>query len=251
MTELAAAPPAKLGATERRDAWWAGPLATFLGLSSFVVYTTFRAIYNADYEAGSLLSPLYSPLLVWDDMPSWLSPSFLVMWAPGGFRLTCYYYRKAYYRSFALDPPACAVGEPWGDGYKGESTFPLVLQNLHRYFLYASIAVWFFLTYDTIKAFFFHGQFGIGLGSLVLVVNLTLLSGYLFGCHSLRHIVGGNIDCYSCALGGKARHGAWRRASWFNKRHMPFAWFSLVFVCLTDLYIRLVAMGTIQDFRFF
>ena len=28
------------------------------------------------------------------------------------FRLTCYYYRKAYYRSFWLSPPACAVAEP-------------------------------------------------------------------------------------------------------------------------------------------
>ena len=111
--------------------------------------------------------------------------------------------------------------------------------------------VWLFLTYDTIKAFVFEGGFGIGLGSIVLLVNLVLLSGYLFGCHSLRHLIGGNVDCYSCAFAGKARHGAWKRASWFNKRHMGFAWFSLVFVCLTDLYIRLVAMGTIQDFRFF
>ena len=82
-------------------------------------------------------------------------------------------------------------------------------------------------------------------------INLFLLSGYLFGCHSLRHIIGGNVDCYSCAFAGKARHGAWKRVSWFNKRHMNFAWCSLVFVCLTDLYIRLVSMGTITDFRLF
>ena len=41
-----------LGATQRVDAWWAGPVATALGLGAFVVYATFRAFYNADYQLG-------------------------------------------------------------------------------------------------------------------------------------------------------------------------------------------------------
>ena len=63
-----------LGKTERRDAWWAGPLATALVLGGFIVYSTFRAAYNAEYQLGHgtavlpthayLLSPFYSPLLV-------------------------------------------------------------------------------------------------------------------------------------------------------------------------------------------
>ena len=143
------------------------------------------------------------------------------------------------------------MGEVRGDKYKGETAFPFVLQNLHRYFLYGSIVVWGFLTYDTIHAFFFEDGFGIGVGTIVLVVNLVLLSGYWFGCHSLRHLIGGNVDCYSCALAGKARHKAWKGVSWFNKRHMSWAWLSLAFVCVTDLYIRLVSMGTISDLRLF
>ena len=37
-------------------------------------------------------------------------------------------------------------------------------------------------------------SFGIGLGTLVLAVNVVLLGGYTFGCHSLRHLVGGVRD---------------------------------------------------------
>jgi hypothetical protein len=59
----------------------------------------------------------------------------LILWAPGGFRLTCYYYRGAYYKSFWADPPSCAVGEP-RKHYRRERSFPLILQNVHRYYLY-------------------------------------------------------------------------------------------------------------------
>src|SRR5262249_21709232 len=49
------------GSTDRRDAWWAGPAATFVVLSGFVVYATVRALMNRHYAIGELLSPLYSP----------------------------------------------------------------------------------------------------------------------------------------------------------------------------------------------
>ncbi len=111
---------------------------------------------------------------------------------PGGFRLTCYYYRGAYYKSFWADPPACAVSEP-RKTYLGERSFPLILQNSHRYFLRLSYLVWGFLVYDAVKAFFFPNGFGIGIGSIVLVVNVVLLGGYVFGCHAFRHLVGRNI----------------------------------------------------------
>jgi hypothetical protein len=166
-----------------------------------------------------------------------------------GFRTTCYYYRKAYYRSLFMDPPACAVGEPWGKGYRGETFFPLILQNFHRYFLYLALIVLAFLWYDTAKAFDFGGRFGIGLGSIILTVNAVLLSGYLFGCHSFRHLIGGSQDCTNCSRFGKARHGAWKRSSWFNAFHGSWAWASLVFVCVADIYVRLVATGVIHDPR--
>src|SRR5688572_10151642 len=110
------------GATQRRDAWWLQPLATALGLAAFGVYATWAAFQNANYQWGPYLSPMYSPLLDFEWWP--LSPAFLILWAPGGFRLTCYYYRKAYYRSFFLDPAACAVGEPKEHKYCGETKFP-------------------------------------------------------------------------------------------------------------------------------
>jgi len=36
-----------------------------------------------------------------------------------------------------------------------------------------------------------------------------------------------------------------------NHRHMELAWVSLVVVALADVYVRLVASGTIHDPRFF
>ena len=86
----------------------------------------------------------------------WLlfSPALLILWAPGGLRLTCYYYRGAYYKAFWADPPACAVGEP-RKTYLGERSFPLIMQNVHRYFLYLAILFVIVLAIDVWKALWF------------------------------------------------------------------------------------------------
>ena len=178
-----------------------------------------------------------------------MSPALLILGGPLGFRATCYYYRKAYYRAFFLDPPACAVGEGRAHRYRGETAFPLILQNLHRYFLYIALIFLIILWYDAFHAFRFNGRFGIGVGSLVLLANIVLLSLYTFSCHSLRHIVGGKVDCFSCVAFGGARHGAWQRLSFLNEHHMLFAWLSLFSVGLTDFYIRCLATGLIRDIR--
>lgn len=235
------------GATVRRDAWWAELIPVIIVLGGFGVYATWRAFENSYYEWGPYLSPFYSPLL----KPRWwpFSPAMLILGGPLGFRATCYYYRKAYYRSFFLDPPACAVGEPRSHHYRGETAFPLILQNLHRYFLYIALIFLVILWYDAIVAFWFDGRFGVGVGSLVLLANIVLLSLYTFSCHSLRHLVGGKVDCFSCVALGGIRHGAWLRTSFLNEHHMIFAWLSLFSVGLADLYIRLVASGAISDLR--
>ena len=248
----------RLGATERRDAWWLGPLATAVGLGLFGVYATFRAVYNADYDvnqpdAAYLLSPFYSPLIVLPGLPAWLSPAFFILWAPGGFRLTCYYYRKAYYRSFFLDPPACAVGEMRGPGYRGETRL-FLFQNLHRYFLYLALIFLVLLSVDVVWSCIWPTAagghtFGLSVATLVLAANVTLLSLYTFSCHSLRHLVGGNVDCFSCAALGQVRFTAWQGASALNKHHMLFAWMSLFSVGFADFYVWLVASGRITDFR--
>ncbi len=246
------------GETSRRDSWWATPLVTFLGLGSFVVYATWAAFQGDHYHHGPYLSPFYSPELfgashhAWfGPKPSWypdwlpFSPALFILWAPAGFRMTCYYYRGAYYKAFWADPPSCAVGEP-RKGYIGESALPLILQNLHRYFLYVAVLFIFFLGWDAIKAYLFDDGFGIGVGSLVLTLNVILLGGYTFGCHSMRHLVGGRLDCVSES---PTCHTLYKGCSALNKRHMLWAWTSLVGVMFADVYVRLCSMGIWTDYR--
>jgi hypothetical protein len=250
--------------TMRRDAWWLQPLAVLLGFGAFIVYSTWAAFQGEHYTFGPYLSPFYSPELFGSSphawfgprpaaWPGWLpfSPALLILWAPGGFRFTCYYYRGAYYKAFWGDPPACAVGEP-RTTYLGEQRLPLVLQNVHRYFLYLALGFLVVLAWDVWKAMWFTDpatgaeRFGIGVGTLVLLVNVVLLGGYALGCHSLRHLVGGRLDCMSEA---PARACAWRGVSCLNRRHMAWAWCSLFSVGFSDVYVRLCSMGTWTDWR--
>src|SRR5207249_6793857 len=168
------------GTTVRRDPWWIEilPVAVVLGL--FGVYATLRAFEGAYYEWAPYLSPFYSPLI--DAKHRWwpFSPAILILGGPLGFRVTCYYYRKAYYRAFFLDPPACMVSEGRRT-YRGETAFPFILQNLHRYFFYIAVIFLAFLWRDAVRAFFFYGTVGVGVGTLVLLVNVILLSLYKIG----------------------------------------------------------------------
>ena len=155
------------GQTERRDTWWATPLAVFLGFSTFIVYATWAAFQGEHYTYGPYLSPFYSPEIYGNSPHSWLgpfpswwpafipaSPALLILPIPGGFRFTCYYYRGAYYKAFWADPPSCAVGEP-RKGYWGEHSFPLILQNAHRYVLFLTLAVLAVLAWDAWLAMWF------------------------------------------------------------------------------------------------
>ena len=261
----AGAPLAERGflSTARRDVWWLQPLLVCLGLSAFVVYATWAAFQGAHYHWGPYLSPFYSPELFGDSphawfgpkpafLPGWLpwSPALLILWAPGGFRLTCYYYRGAYYKSLWADPPSCAVGEP-RDSYRGEASFPLILQNVHRYFLYLALPFLLILSHDVWKALWFAGpsgetSFGIGFGTLVLAVNVTLLGGYTLSCHSLRHLIGGGRDEVSKA---PLCMTAYVCVSALNRRHMAWAWASLLWVAFSDVYVRMLSLGIWSDVR--
>jgi hypothetical protein len=244
------------GATLRTDAWWIEPLLVVLVLGGFGVYATWAALQNAYYYAAPYLSPFYSPCLSTNcqhvTLPivgSWwnLSPAFLILWVPGGFRATCYYYRKAYYRSFFGSPPGCGVKD-WSKTYTGETRFPFVLQNIHRYFFWLSLVILVFLWHDVILGFDFGGRFGIGVGSLVLLINASLLTLYSISCHSCRHLCGGHLNVFSKT---PRKYTLWQTISQLNERHMLFAWISLIWVGLTDVYVRLLAMGVIRDVRFF
>lgn len=249
----------RFGQTSRRDVWWVQPLAVFLGFSAFIVYATWAAFQGGHYSFHNYLSPFYSPLL-WGDAahawfgsqpPSWW-PAFLptsaalfILWAPGGFRVTCYYYRGAYYKAFWADPPSCTVGEP-RQTYWGERSFPLILQNVHRYFLYLGLLFLCVLARDAWTAMWFPDGFGIAIGTLVLTVNVTLLGAYTLGCHSLRHLIGGRLDEVSLK---PARAKAYDCAGCLNRSHMLFAWLSLFWVAFSDVYVRLCSMGIWHDWR--
>jgi hypothetical protein len=251
------------GETMRTDAWWIQPLLTFAALSAFIVYSTWAAFQNANYHFGPYLSPFYSPELFGDSPHAWFgpkpgwwpaiipfSPAFLILWAPGGFRFTCYYYRGAYYKAFWADPLNCTVGEP-RKSYLGENSLPLILQNVHRYFLYLALIFLVFLTYDVWLALWHPvagggTEFGIGVGTLVLATNVILLGSYTLGCHSFRHLVGGVLDRISER---PVRKQVYDCVTCLNTRHQRFAWFSLFSVGFSDIYIRLCAMGIWTDWR--
>jgi len=231
--------------TLRKDSWWVEPLVTAVVLGAFGIYSTWRALSNQYYYTEPYLSPFYSPLILSDWWP--FSPAILILWAPLGFRATCYYYRKAYYRSFFLSPPACAVNPVGKKGsYTGESRFPFILQNVHRFFLYASTFVLLFLWIDSFEAFFFQDGIGIGVGTIILTINAFLLTMYSFSCHSFRHHGGGQLAVLSRCHTRFRLSGS---TSAMYEIHMTCAWSSLIFVALTDLYVFLVANGTIIDLR--
>lgn len=247
------------GETQRKDLWWLQPLLVFLGLGAFVVYSTWAAFQGQFYQFGPYLSPMYSPLL-FTSRPGWwpafipFSAALLILWAPGGFRLTCYYYRGAYYKAFWADPSTCAVGEP-RKSYWGERKWPLLIQNSHRYFLYLALIFLVILFHD-----FWHSmwwthamdpnvpagttQFEFRVGVIVMFLDWFLLSGYTLGCHSLRHLIGGRKD----VMGGGQKK-VWNCSTCLNGAHSKWAWASLFWVMFTDIYVRLNAMGIWHDWR--
>jgi hypothetical protein len=255
--------PRRFGETMRTDAWWIQPTAIFLCLTAFIVYATWAALQGNHYTYGPYISPFYSPELFGDSphawfgpkpgwWPSWVkfSPAMLILWAPGGFRFTCYYYRGAYYKAFWADPLNCTVGEP-RSSYRGERTFPLILQNVHRYFLYLAVVFLFILLSDVWKALWFtdaagRTTFGIGVGTIVLAANVALLGGYTLGCHSMRHLVGGVIDRVAER---PIRKVAYDCSSCLNRGHLKWAWMSLGMVAFCDVYVRLCSMGIWTDWR--
>ena len=249
----------RFGVTSRPDNWWIQPLAIFLGFTAFIIYSTWAAFQGEHYRFGPYISPMYSPELfggpeAWfGPKPSWFpgflpfSPAFLILWAPGGFRFTCYYYRGAYYKAFWMDPVNCTVGEP-RKKYLGERSFPLIIQNIHRYFLYLALLFIVLLAKDAYDALWFADGFHVNVGTLVLIANVFLLGSYTLGCHSLRHLVGGFSDMLS---GSAVKKKAYDCVSCLNARHMRFAWFSLFWVGFSDLYVRMCSMGIWTDLRIF
>jgi hypothetical protein len=266
MSGVFSATRAKISArTLRTDRWWLQPAITVAVLVSFIIYATFRAFESKYYFAEPLISPFYSPCLT-ATCPEGasllgqpfgtvalfgmaISPALFILIFPLGFRLTCYYYRKAYYRSFWQSPPACAVAEPHST-YTGETKAPLILQNGHRYFFFAGLVFNVLLTIDAFLAFRNEeGHWGhMSVGTLVLLANATLLWLYSASCHTCRHTIGGRLRHFSKH---PVRYKLWTWVSILNHKHPTFAWISLFGVALADVYVRAVASGAITNFYFF
>jgi len=247
--------------TLRTDNWRKAPATTAILLSIWVLYALVRTSSQRAYFVGKYhyLSPFSSPCVsascpsdardfgTWfGHFPPFVPLALLVLPFLLGFRLTCYYYRRAYYRAFWQSPPACGVAEPHAK-YTGETRFPLIIQNAHRYFFYAAVIISVVNTFDAIKAF--HGAdggFGLGLGTLIMVANVVLLWTYTVSCHSCRHIIGGRLRSFSRH---PLRYKVWTFVSKLNTRHMQLAWTTLGTLMITDAYIALVSSGTFSDLR--
>jgi hypothetical protein len=222
---------------------WLYPNLVAVGLGLFGLYSLWVVFLNHEGRFGPYLSPFYSPEIAIRVGGLLIPPALWVAWAPLAFRGTCYYYRKAYFRAFFAHPRSCAVPERQGGGYRGETRL-WVFNNLHRFALYAITVQMAFLWYDVIAQFIYQGHFHLGIGSLLMAVNVVCLSGYTFGCHALRHLVGGGDDCFSCS---RVRHRLWRGVTVLNVAHDHWAWTSLFTVLLTDVYIRLLIAGVIPS----
>jgi hypothetical protein len=247
--------------TLRTDRWWLAPLVTAVGLLAWIAYATVRVFmqkYYFDQGAGhSYLTPFYSPCISNGCVPDsshfgrilpnvWFIPyaaftlPFLLL-----FRFTCYYYRKAYYRSFYFSPPGCAVAEPHAK-YNGETKI-MIFQNAHRYFFYIAFIISAINTWDVLASFHGKDGFGFGFGNLVLIVNIVMLWLYTLSCHSCRNAIGGRLKHFSKH---PVRYRMWTWVSRINTKHMNFAWITLATLAITDFYVMAVSAGWFADPRF-
>lgn len=258
--------------TLRKDNWRQYPWLTFVIFTGWVAYATVRAMWGSAFFVPQFhyLTPFYSPCFA--DACNGITldghtgdASEFGTFLPKGtpffipfalvslpflllFRLTCYYYRKAYYRAFWASPQACAVREPHAK-YTGERRFPLIGQNFHRYFWAIAGLISVLNTWDAIRAF--HGEdggFGIGLGTVILWANVILLWLYTLSCHTCRHVVGGRLKNFSKH---PVRYRMWTWVSKLNARHGSYALITLGSLVVADFYVMLVASNTINDLRFF
>jgi len=237
----------------RNDLWWVRPVIEASILTALLIYSLWAVLFGYEHSSAPDLHPYLSPLFVPDFEPSWwsprLPPGLLAIWIPVGLRATCYYSRRVYYRAFFADPPACAVGEtPLSTNrYKGETSLPWILNNIHRYFVFLAFIVAFFHFWVLLNSFVYNGKFYIGVGNLIVFSAVFFLTFYILSCHATRHFVGGCLNCFSCSTSTRTRFKLWKGISWMNKKHGQDFWLSLILITVADIYIRLVSMGIITD----
>ena len=253
-----------LGRTNRIDNWLNKPIAMGLGLTAAMLYTAWRLFLfpesiSYELEGSKVMSPIFSPnVLEWElfglkewgetDAPSWVNAAVLVLWIPFGFRGTCYYMRRVYYRTFFASPVACWVDEPEINkklGYKGEKRL-FIFNNLHRYFLYAAMIILVIKWWDVTHTLHFEEGWGFSFGTFIMGTEAFLLTMYVTSCHALRHLAGGSLDRWVSGISA-LRGKLFKQISVFNRSHGFWFWTSLVFVFLGDLWVLAVADGRFND----
>lgn len=244
---------AKISAlTVRTDNYKRAPYGFAALIAFFAVYSVVRIFMNGDYyvKAFNYLTPMYSPCVAENCVPGsadfghWLPSipfgipmAILVFPILAGFRTTCYYYRKAGYRGLWAAPLACGVPEPHKK-YSGETRFPLIIMNWHRFFWMLAAVLLLVNTWDVVKAFDGENGVRLGLGTVLMAVNCLLLWGYTVSCHAARHILAGRINNFSKH---PVKYQIWTFISRVNPKHGNFAMASLISVITTDFYIALLS----------
>ncbi len=245
------------------------PLTTFVVFTSFVVYVDLGAVPGRQLPLRQLpvaallaravrrlAARLFGPWR-WPWLPFIkYSPAMLILVFPLAFRMTCYYYRGAYYKAFWADPPACAVGEPRNE-YRGEAKWPLLIQNLHRYALYFALIFIVLLSIDVVKGFRFnnpatgHAKFGDRASARSCCSSTSCLIGGLHASAATRSATWSAACSTQMSQRAAAQEGLRLR----ELPQPPPPEVGLVqpvsgWGC-TDVYIRLCAMGVIHDLRIF
>ena len=254
-----------LGRTDRIDRWWSQPLVIGIGLNLALLYTFWRLFIHDSgisyqLEGSVVMSPIFSPnILEWDlfglsswNHPTWVNAAILILWIPFGFRGTCYYMRRVYYRTFFASPVACWVDEPEISkkiGYQGEKRL-FIFNNLHRYFLYAAMTILVIKWWDVTHTMTFDEGLGVSIGTFVMGIEAFLLTMYVTSCHALRHLAGGVLDRWTTGI-GKIRGKVFGKLSIANRSHGFWFWTSLVFVFLGDLWVLAVSEGYVSDVALF
>lgn len=222
---------------------WVYPTFVVVLLTAFSLYAAWVVLFFPSGRYGPYLSPFTSPEIHVTVAGHAVPTGIWIFWIPLAFRATCYYYRKAIFRGYFWHPRSCAVGEPRRGRYRGETRI-FVYDNLHRFAFYLTAVQVVILWYDAIAAVAAH----IGIGDVLMLVNVVCLSAYTFGCHAFRHLAGGDRDCFSCH---RFRYRLWRGVTVLNVRHDRWAWASMFTVWAVDLYIRLLLLGVVPHWTWF
>ena len=244
-------------ANDRNDSWRVMPFlqGAFLIFFGFYAFWAVALDYtHAFVDVGSVhfVSPFFNPDIEVSWWPEGLSPGLLLIWAPLGFRATCYYARKVYYRSFFWDPPGCAIAEAKAQEgeYRGENKAPYILNNIHRYFFLIAFVLAIIHAAEFIRLVF-TGGFSSGsaaIATIILGIDALFLALYVLSCHSCKHIVGGSLNRTRGSPLRRFRFKSWKFVKKLNVNHGAYFWLSLTTILLADMYIRFILARGILSF---